>query len=221
MRYNPVNIVVPAYNDAGVLDATLDSVAAQEYEAKKIFLFIVDFGSTDGTLEKAAARRTEQTAVFRLAGKRVGRTMAADAVRALGSQAMGSRTILLWPGDVMYPHCLRTAEKWMRKRPAGMLIAEADIRDGKGNVRSQTPLFTKPGYIRGFSRDSSEYVRKGWRHAVLRYGGGYLPAHGKIATQRNFDYWWNSLAYHGLFTNAIYVNTPLGCVRERMYADEL
>ena len=220
MRYNPVNIVVPAYNDAGVLDATLDSVAAQEYGGK-IFLFIVDFGSTDGTLEKAAARREEQTAVFCLAGRRVGRTMAADAVRATREQAMGARTLLLWPGDVIYPHCLRTAEKWLRKRSAGMLIAEADIRDGKGNVRVQAPLFTKPGYIRGFSRDSSEYVRRGWRHAVLRYGGGYSPAHGKVATQQNFDHWWNAFAYKGLFTNVVYVNAPLGCLRERRYADEL
>jgi cellulose synthase/poly-beta-1,6-N-acetylglucosamine synthase-like glycosyltransferase len=45
----PVALIVPAYNEAGVIEQTVDSLLALEYPEKEII--VVDDGSTDGTVD--------------------------------------------------------------------------------------------------------------------------------------------------------------------------
>ncbi len=227
MNYSIVNVFVPMYNNCDVLDETIESIRALDYDPEKIFLFLTDFGSTDGTLEKAFTYRGEQTAILSLAGRRIGRTMIADMITATQFQDVGGRRMVLWPGDVLYPHCFKVAENYLyRTNRAGVrcswLAAEVDVRDARGVVRRQMPLFTKSCYFRARSTDSSEYVRKGWRHAVLTYAGTYSAERGKISTQVNQSYWWQNLTYHGMVQeNLSYLNESLGCFRERYYGNEL
>jgi glycosyltransferase involved in cell wall biosynthesis len=46
-----VSIVVPAYNEAAGISATVAALRAQNYPAEKLQFLVVDNGSTDGTLE--------------------------------------------------------------------------------------------------------------------------------------------------------------------------
>ena len=221
-----IRVIVPTLNNAADLDATVESVLAQDYDGDKIFMTFVDFGSIDGTLEKLLRYPKKQTGVFSLAGKRIGRTMIADAARMYDFQRIGGRELLLWPGDVLYPHCLKTAEKYLRMvswggTSASLLVAEADIRGQDGIVRKQTPLFTGPCHLRSYSLDSSEYAVRGYKHPVITYGHGYNTVYTKGESQRNQRYIWNHLAYLGLNANAVYANKTLGCLRERRYEDEL
>ena len=221
-----IRIIVPTLNNADELDATVESILALDYDLDKIFIAFVDFGSTDSTQKKLLRYHKEQTGIFSLAGKRFGRTMIADAARMYDFQRIGSREFLLWPGDVIYPHCFKTAEQWMRratrqKMSCHMLVAKADIREHDGVVRKQAPLFTRPCHIRGYSIDSGEYAKRGYKHAVVTYGRGYSTAYVKGQTQHNQRHIWNHLAYLGMNTNTVYINEALGCLRERLYADEL
>lgn len=51
-EYPPISLLVPAYNEEGYLDLTLDSIAAAEYPAA-VELIVIDDGSLDGTAEEA------------------------------------------------------------------------------------------------------------------------------------------------------------------------
>jgi glycosyltransferase involved in cell wall biosynthesis len=226
INYPVIRVIVPTFNNADELDATVESILAQDYDFDKIFIAFVDFGSTDGTREKLMRYRQKQTGVFCLAGKRFGRTMIADAARMYNLQRIGKRELLLWPGDVIYPHCFKTAENWMhtierQHKYCSLLVAEADIRDQNGAIRKQSPLFTRPCRIRGYSVDSGEYAQRGYKHAVLTYGLGYSTDYSKGDTRYNQRYIWNHLISFGLYINTLYINESLGCFKERIYSDEL
>ena len=45
-----VRVTIPTLNCAAVLDETVQSVLAQDYDANRIAILFADFGSTDGTL---------------------------------------------------------------------------------------------------------------------------------------------------------------------------
>jgi hypothetical protein len=221
-----IRVIVPTLNNADELDATAESIFAQDYDPDKLFIAFVDFGSTDGTREKLPRYRSRQTGIYCLAGKRTGRTMIAEAARMYNLQRVGSREFLLWPGDIIYPRCFTTAEAWMqsiawRHKKCQMLEAEADIRGQDGLVRKQTPLFTRPCHLRAYSADSSEYACRGYKHAVLTYGLGYSTSYAKGDTRYNQRYVWNHLISLGMVTNTVYIPEVLGCLKERLHADEL
>jgi len=47
-----VAIIVPAYNEAAVIDRCLNSIKAQDYPSDRLEIIVVDDGSTDGTSER-------------------------------------------------------------------------------------------------------------------------------------------------------------------------
>jgi biofilm PGA synthesis N-glycosyltransferase PgaC len=47
-----VSVIVPAHNEAAVIDRCLNSVKAQDYPHDKLEIIVVDDGSTDGTADK-------------------------------------------------------------------------------------------------------------------------------------------------------------------------
>jgi glycosyltransferase involved in cell wall biosynthesis len=51
-----VSVVVPVRNEAGFLGRCIDSILAQDYQAERIEVVVVENGSTDGTQALAAAR---------------------------------------------------------------------------------------------------------------------------------------------------------------------
>lgn len=221
-----VCVTIPTYNCADTLDATVRSVLAQKYDQEKIIILFADFGSTDGTLEKILEYRREWTGCFSLPGRRIGRTMTAEATALWDLQACPGTPLLLWPGDTVYPHCFATCAEWFKRAErqrfdVSFLALEADIREADGTIHRQTPLFSGPGLLRAYSEDSLEYVRKGWRHAILPFGRFYSPGRDKPGTLFNLDFWWCRLAYAGFENNVLYSNEPLACLKIREPEDEL
>lgn len=47
-----IQIVIPTYNCVDCIDRTMKSIADQDYDGKKLYIVVVDFGSSDGTYEK-------------------------------------------------------------------------------------------------------------------------------------------------------------------------
>lgn len=224
--YPPVKVIIPTYNNVDELDATVESLLSQNYSQQKIIISFADFGSNDGTQEKILSYRKEHTGVYILEGKRRGRTMLSDAARTYELQGIGGRDLLLFPGDILYPQFLTTAEDWLYKAHKRgytrcMLVAEADIRCSDGSLRKVPPLFSKPCLLRPFSLDFGEFIRHGYRHCVFTYGRAYSNFKTKIYTQTNQRVWWNQVAYQDMVEYTVYLDKPLGCLRERWYPDEL
>ena len=222
----PIRVLVPTWNNVDTIDATVESVLAQDVDPAKIFFVFVDFGSTDGTLEKLYALPPKNKGIFSLPGVPHGRTLSARATRTMALQNVTGRDFLLWPGDVLYPHCFREAELWLRKifenqLAIETLAMEVDVKDSDGNVRRQNPLFASAGMFRPFSSDSREYVRHGYRHQILLYNFPLSCQTDKIGVYLNSHVYWNDLAYAGLFCNIGYIPRPAACVREYAPLDEL
>ena len=78
-----VDIIIPAYNAAATLDATLDSVAGQTFSDWAAF--VVDDGSSDGTAAAAEARASRDGRFKVVKGPGVGPGAARNAGVKLGS----------------------------------------------------------------------------------------------------------------------------------------
>ncbi|MBS3956413.1 MAG: glycosyltransferase [Clostridiales bacterium] len=70
-----VSLIVPAYNEAAVIDRCLTSIKAQAYPHEKFEVIVVDDGSDDGTPERvehhANGGSTENGDAFRLRGRAI------------------------------------------------------------------------------------------------------------------------------------------------------
>lgn len=228
ITYPPVSILIPTRNSADLLDATIASLESLEYDRKKLFIMFADFGSSDGTLDKILSLPwSDGVGFYAMTGKRIGRTSLADTALNLRHQSMGGPQIALWPGDVLYPEALKILFKEYARAVAAaidkslLVIGEVDLRREDGTVHSQQPLFSKTCVTRGRSTDSGEFVRHGYRHAVFSYGYDYSCGKDKVQTQLNQRFWWNSLIGLGAWVDAVYVNQPVACLRERFHDDEL
>lgn len=51
--FEPINVIVPAYNEEGYVGRTIEALLATEYPREKLNVVVVDDGSTDGTYEEA------------------------------------------------------------------------------------------------------------------------------------------------------------------------
>lgn len=222
----PIRVLVPTWNNADTIDATVESVLAQDVDPAKVFLFFVDFGSTDGTLEKLYSLSSKNKGILTIPSVPQGRILAAHAARTMILQNVSGREFLLWPGDVLYPHCFREAELWLKKifenqLAIGTLAMEVDVKDPDGNVRRQSPLFSSAGIFRAFSSDSKEYVGHGYRHQILLYNFPLSWQADKIGVYVNHHVYWNDLAYAGLFRDISYIQRPAACVCEYAPPDEM
>lgn len=226
ISHPPIRVLVPTWNNVDEIDATVQSVLAQDTNPEKIHLTFVDFGSTDGTLEKLYALPPQRTGIFSVSGAARGRTMAAQAVRMMDLQCVPGRLLLLWPGDILYPDYVTSAEQWLntiwkQQLDITSLVQEVDIQKENGSVEQQTPLFSSPCTLRAFSSDSIEYLRHGYRHQVMLYNVPISRAADKIGTYANHLVHWNQLSHAGLYNSFAYIPRPVACVREFTPPDEL
>lgn len=128
-----VTIVTPSYNQANFLEATIRSVLEQDYP--RIEHFIIDGGSTDGSLDiimKYASR---------LAGwvseKDKGQT---DAINKGFARATGEILAWLNSDDTYEPGAVGAAVEALRGRPeVGMVYGEANYIDENGRVIGRFP----------------------------------------------------------------------------------
>lgn len=159
-----VSIIVPAYNEAAVIDRCLNSIKVQDYPHDKLEIIVVDDGSTDGTAERVAEHVNGTSAlsgangdVLRLRGKRLkvgpftgklaliknGRRGKAHALNA-GIQASGGGEIIInIDSDVVLAHdaVRNIAVAFMRRPEMGAATGNIEIdweilekRDAEGNL---------------------------------------------------------------------------------------
>ena len=225
MKYSTIRIIVPVHDNIDQLDQTITSIMEQDYYHKKIYISIVDFGSTDGSHDKLLNYRKERTSIYILSSTSAGRTMSAKSAR-VSNYLPGEKEFMIWPGDIVYPNFFKTAEEWQyRCERQGIkcphLVSEVDVLNSQGIIKKQTPLYKRNCILRANSSDLHEYMLHGYRHPILSYGCTYSRTPVKSDLQFNQRHYFKQLALLGAYVNTLYLNTSLGCFRERTHSNEL
>lgn len=128
-----VTIVTPSFNQAAYLEATIQSVLSQDYE--DIEYFIMDGGSTDGSLEII------HKYADRLAGwvseKDRGQT---DAINKGFARASGEVLAWLNSDDTFEPGAVRQAVELLEQHPeVSMVYGDCNYIDESGRVIGRFP----------------------------------------------------------------------------------
>ena len=153
-----VTVIVPAHNEASVIDRCLQSVKVQDYPADKLEVIVIDDGSTDGTADLAQAHadgthpstgtiiRGERIKVGPFNGRfvviRNGHAGKAHALNT-GIQASSGEILINIDSDVVLePQCIRAIAEAFTRCPdmaaaTGNIEIDWDLleeRDREGNL---------------------------------------------------------------------------------------
>jgi glycosyltransferase involved in cell wall biosynthesis len=125
-----VSVVVPSYNNAGFIEATMDSILAQTFEDFE--LVVADHSSADGTWERLRRYRTDPR--VRLLRTETGGGAPRNWARVT-SMARGELVKLVCGDDIIYPNCLRLQVEAMDANPSVVLVAaQRDLIDARGGM---------------------------------------------------------------------------------------
>ena len=145
-----VSIVTPSFNQAKYLEATIQSVLAQDYP--NIEYLVVDGGSQDGSVEiiQKYARRISWWVSERDQGQ-------TEAINKGFAQARGRILAWLNSDDTYQPQAVSQAVDYLRTHPdIGLVYGDTHFIDSAGKV------------IGKFNAQQTNYKR-------LRQGGVYIP----------------------------------------------
>ncbi|HEY57609.1 MAG TPA: glycosyltransferase [Anaerolineae bacterium] len=128
-----VTIVTPSYNQARFLEATIQSVLAQDYP--HIEYIIVDGGSTDGSVE--IIRRYANRLAWWVSEPDRGQT---DAINKGFAHAHGEILAWLNSDDTYEPHAVREAVEALLQHPeVGLVYGDANYIDEEGRIIGHFP----------------------------------------------------------------------------------
>lgn len=128
-----VTIVTPSYNQGHFLEATIQSVLAQDYP--NIEYFIVDGGSKDNSVE--IIQKYEEHLAWWVSEKDKGH---ADALNKGFARASGEILAWLNSDDIYHPGAISEAVAYLTAHPeVGMVYANANMIDNAGQVIGQFP----------------------------------------------------------------------------------
>lgn len=123
-----VSVVVPAYNNASHIEATLHSILSQTYTDFE--LIVSDHTSTDGTWERLQTFSSDPRVSFMRLRPGGGAPANWDAVTA---QARGELIKLVCGDDILYPTSLAEQVAAFDQHPSAVLVAsQRDIVDETG-----------------------------------------------------------------------------------------
>ena len=150
-----VSVVVPSYNNAAFIEATMDSILAQTFEDFE--LVVADHSSVDGTWERLQRYRSDPR--VRLLRTETGGGAAKNWERVTAA-ARGKMLKLVCGDDIIYPDCLRMQVEAMDANPSVVLVAaQRDLIDARGDL-----LLSRRGLAGLTGRVSG---RKAARHTVV------------------------------------------------------
>jgi len=125
-----VSVVVPSFNNASFIEATMDSILAQTYPDFE--LVVADHSSTDGTWELLQRYLTDSR--VRLLRTEAGGGAPRNWQRVTAA-AEGELLKLVCGDDIIYPDCLRLQVQAMDAHPSVVLVAaQRDLIDARGAV---------------------------------------------------------------------------------------
>ncbi len=128
-----VSIITPSFNQAAYLEATIQSVLAQDYP--RIEYMIMDGGSTDGSMD--VIRKYEGRLASWVSEEDRGQT---DAINKGFARAKGD--ILAWinSDDTYNPGAISAAVKYLMAHPeVGMVYSDCNYIDEQGRVIGTFP----------------------------------------------------------------------------------
>lgn len=125
-----VSVVVPSYNNASFIGATMDSILAQSFEDFEVV--VADHSSADGTWE--LLQRYAADPRVRLLRTETGGGAPANWQRVTDA-ARGELLKLVCGDDVIHPDCLRVQVEAMDANPSVVLVAaRRDLIDARGDI---------------------------------------------------------------------------------------
>lgn len=222
-----IQILIVTHNDVNLIDKTVESIKKQNFLQENIYLYLVDFGSTDGTYEKILQYERKRTAIFQCGDIKDERIMVAEAAKLTQYEGAGGAYcygVLLHPGDIIYPDFLAICSAKMLKNvefnPA-LLVCEADIISKTGNIIQQKSIFEEERLLNGLQY-REQMLGQGYKHYVGYFGGGLSGSYHRVAGKQNERIFWNNVLYAcGFESNFIYIPERLIALREKEYFDEI
>jgi glycosyltransferase involved in cell wall biosynthesis len=157
-----VSVVVPSYNNALHIEATMHSILSQTYTDFE--LIVSDHSSTDGTWERLQAFASDSRIRLMQLPRGGGAPANWDAVTA---QARGELIKLVCGDDILYPTSLAEQVAAFDQHPAAVLVAsQRDILDETG-----VPVVRGRGvqHLHGLV-DGRQAVRRGVRAGTNVFG---------------------------------------------------
>jgi glycosyltransferase involved in cell wall biosynthesis len=125
-----VSVVVPSFNNARFIEATMDSILAQTYRDYE--LVVADHSSSDGTWEKLQHYSSDSRVRLLRTDTGGGAPRNWEKVTAA---ARGELVKLVCGDDIIYPDCLRLQVEAMDANPSVVLVAaRRDLIDARGGL---------------------------------------------------------------------------------------
>lgn len=221
-----IQIIIPTYNDAELIDNTMHSIRNQNYDKDNIYIVVADFGSTDGTYEKLLLYDSFHLGIYKLNMDITPYRMISEAAKIAEHTFPGgeySYRMVLKPGDIIYPDYLQKMIQAMyqyREYNINVVMCEVDVRTENGTIEHKPSLYETERVIDG-KEEYMEYVSKGYQHNILCLGRGFAIGNHRNYGEINERIWWNKSRIINFERNSIYIPERLGCIRERYYDDEL
>ena len=124
-----ISLIIPSFNQAEFIGATLDSIAAQGNIEREVL--VIDGGSTDGTVELLKQR--EQELAFWCSEPDRGQT---HAINKGLERVTGDIWAYINSDDLLKPGCLRTAADYFTSHPECLWLGgHAMVFDEHGDIR--------------------------------------------------------------------------------------
>ncbi len=225
MRDVRVQVLIPTYNNASEINNTLDSIWKQTFHKENIYVTVVDFGSTDGTLDSLFSYDKYHLGVYQKEEQKNARLRVAEASKILDHISCGGKYCLfalLYPGDIMYPDCIhKCATAFIDKynlNPVS-LICEADITLIDGTIVKQKPLYLEDRVIDG-TTEIVDYVKREYKHQIFEIGLSFYSGRNRSIGEMNEKRFWNKSAKKCIERNTIYLREALVCTRQILYDNE-
>lgn len=224
-----IRIAVLSFQSESVIEKTFKSLAALNYDPKKIFINFVDFGSVDRTAELIQdwISKFPNSGFFMLTDKRRGRSSFATAWKSYALTPLQGQQLTLCAGDMLYESCLLEVVKYQylackfNSCTAPLVAFEVDIEDDNNNLIKQQQLFTKPCFMSKFTSDCLEFIKTGHSHQILTVGGINSLHRNKTSIFLNQRRNWNTLVGYGLFSDVVYIPKALGICKKDNFEDPL
>ncbi len=207
-----VSIVTPSFNQARYIEATIQSVLAQDYP--RIEYLIVDGGSTDGTVE--IIKKYASRVAWWASEKDQGQT---DAINKGFGRAGGQILAWLNSDDTYEPGAVSAAVKYLLEHPnVGMVYGDCNFINDDGRVigrfgSAQTDYrLLRQGYVH--IPQQTMFFRAEWRRQVG-------PLDPSFYFAMDYDLWTRLAAYTELkYVPQTWANFRLHTTGKTIAADD-